>query len=476
MVRARSFNHWQHVITIKSSSVFLLTVAVGLLVGCSRHHYRNRADWDAYSAIYQKSTGKPWEPPTAYSVYPEPGSRLYDSSCTDCPSLPSPAPELYSYQVPEFPKPEVATQDDSKTATTTEDEDGPRISPIPPDAWENIPIACRSRMFDFQSLRREASLTDKKYDSSVGDLKTSEAPRFTLRQIIELALLNSREYQSQKESLYRVALALSFERFAYQFKPTARGNGTDLNYRNSQFNGIQDSSLGIPSALGFDRVLVTGGDFLAQFANSVLLTFNGPEGFATDVSTDMLFELTQPLLQRDIVFEGLTQSERNVVYAAHDFARFRKQFFADFAARYYARLRDFRQIEIESQNYFSLVRAFNQAEAEYRAGLVPRVQVDQVEQNLLAGRRNLISVCNNLEQQLDSLKIEIGLPTESPINLDLTELNELTQRDQLSVSGDLIQRAQRRLTAALGEPDPLELFERWRGAGRSNSGGHGHPG
>ena len=122
-------------------------------------------------------------------------------------------------------------------------------------------------------------------------------------------------------------------------------------------------------------------------------------------------------------------AERNVVYAARDFARFRKQFFVDFAARYYARLRDFRQIEIESQNYFSLVRAFNQSEAEYRAGLVPRVQVDQVEQDLLSGRRNLISVCNNLEQQLDSLKIEMGLPTETPINIDLTELNHVGSLD-----------------------------------------------
>ena len=444
---------------MKYTLVGLMVIAMFVMAGCSRDRYRTRADWDAYGAIYQKSACTPWESPESYSVYPEPGSRLYDDGCPDDPSLPIPAPQLYAYQIPEFQNLEVDGSDKkSSTAGPITDEGAPEISPIPPEAWKNIPIACRRRMFDFQSLQNEADRTDKRFKSSVSSLDPTDAPLLTLPEIVEVALLNSREYQTQKETLYQVALALSFERFAYQLKPTARGNGANLNYRYFEVDGVAESSLGIPSGIGFDQLLITGGDFLARFANDVLLTFNGPDGFAANVGTDLILELSQPLLQRDIVFEGLTQAERNVVYAARDFARFRKQFFVDFAARYYARLRDFRQIEIESQNYFSLVRAFNQSEAEYRAGLVPRVQVDQVEQDLLSGRRNLISVCNNLEQQLDSLKIEMGLPTETPINIDLTELNQLTQSDQLSVNGDLIQRAEKRLSSALVEPDELELL------------------
>ncbi|MEM7559689.1 MAG: TolC family protein, partial [Planctomycetota bacterium] len=150
-------------------------------------------------------------------------------------------------------------------------------------------------------------------------------------------------------------------------------------------------------------------------------------------------------------------AERNVVYAARNFARFRKQFFVDFASSYYRLILSFRQIEIESQNYFSLVRAFNQAEAEFGAGSVPRVQVDQVEQNLLNARGSLIGTCNGVEQSLDSLKISMGIPTETPLNLDLRELNELTRLDQLSVSSNLTNRVRRRLETATRRPDRATL-------------------
>jgi hypothetical protein len=238
-------------------------------------------------------------------------------------------------------------------------------------------------MFDFSSLRKEASLTDEEFDSDVSVSGDADTPSLSLREIVELALLNSRAYQAQKEALYRVSLQLSFERFDYQLKPTSRGNGTNLDYTHNRAGGQTVNRLGIPTTLGFEKALITGGDLVARFANDVLLTFNGPDGFVADVSSDLLLDISQPLLQRDVQFENLTQAERNVVYAARDFARFRKEFFFEFATQYYSIIRDFRQIEILSQNYFSLVRAFNQAEAEYRAGLVPRVQVDQVEQNLL---------------------------------------------------------------------------------------------
>ncbi len=313
-------------------------------------------------------------------------------------------------------------------------------------------------MADFASLQKEARRTDERFDSSISLTPVADVPSLTLRKIIDLALLNSREYQTEKETLYRVALQLSFERFDYQLKPTSRGNGTLLNYTHDRAGGETVNRLGIPSGLGLEKALITGGNFVAIFANDVLLTFNGPNGFVADVSSELLFELSQPLLQRDIQFENLTQAERNVVYAARDFARFRKEFFFEFAAQYYSLIREFRDIEIQAQNYFSLVRAFNQAEAEYRAGLVPRVQVDQVEQNLLAGRGTLIGVCNSLEQSLDGLKINIGLPTETLINIDLEELDQLTQTDRLAVAGELIRRSQRRLKAAFSDPNPLELL------------------
>ena len=326
---------------------------------------------------------------------------------------------------------------------------GLRVVPIPPSAWEAIPPACLARMFEFERVRQEWERT---YGTAPSDLAADGAPRLTLEDIVELALINSREYQAQKETLYRAALDLTLERFDYQVKFLVGGNGADVDHDHRRTGGITTDSLGIGTGLQADKMLTTGGTLLGRFANDVVLTFNGPQGFAADVSSELLLSITQTVFQRDVLLEPLTQSERNVIYAARDFARFRKEFFFGLAATYYnTLLLTYRQIEIESQNYFTQVRALDQGREEERAGLQSRIQVDQFEQSMLQGQSRLISICNRVEGALDDLKIDMGLPTETPINVDLDELFELTLRDEVAVAGEQLRRALRRVDAERSE-------------------------
>ena len=142
-----------------------------------------------------------------------------------------------------------------------------------------------------------------------------------------------------------------------------------------------------------------------------MLTFNGPSGFTSSIGSELLFQVTQTVFQRDVIFESLTQAERDVVYAARDFARFRKEFFSDFARDYYSLLLTYRAIEIDSQDYFSNLREFLKGEATFLAGQLSLIQVDQFEQNALRSRSNLVGSCNSLEQALDGLKVQIGVPS-----------------------------------------------------------------
>ncbi len=426
---------------------------VSSLSGCrSRAFYYQRANCDAYGLIQQKFDLTPWAVPQNFTLSPTRDSRLAVNGCVVCPKLPSPTTSLYSYNLPYLRSSNELPLEPEPPRTT----ENSLVIPISPDAWEAIPSECLVRMLDFESIQNEAKLTNDSFSTSSISAQSNDAQKLTLRDVVDVALLNSREYQSQKEALYLVSLQLGQERFDYQTKFGANGNGSALNFGHNR-NGTTANRLAIPTGTGIERMLITGGDFLASFANNVLLTFDGPSGFAADVSSDILLQIAQPLLQTDVRFESLTRAERSLVYAARDFARFRKQFFVDFSSQYYDLIRTFRQIEIESQNYFSLVRAFKQAEAEYKAGLVPRFQVDQVEQSLLAGRGGLIGTCNGVEQSLDRLKISIGLPTETPINVNLQELNELTRSDQLSVSADSSNRVLKRLKVSLEKPDRSEL-------------------
>ena len=172
------------------------------------------------------------------------------------------------------------------------------------------------RTLEFSSVRDEYEQT---FGQQPPESLFSTASKLTLEDLINVAVRNSREYQTQKEILYRAALRLSLERFDYQLKFTPVGNGTRVDWRHRNDVGITENSLDVESGAAVERVLATGGTLLAGFANSVLLTFNGPNGFASDVSSELFAEVTQPLLQRDIVFERLTQAERNLVYA-EDFA------------------------------------------------------------------------------------------------------------------------------------------------------------
>ncbi|MEZ6115391.1 MAG: TolC family protein [Pirellulaceae bacterium] len=328
-----------------------------------------------------------------------------------------------------------------------------RKRPIPEDYWAEVPIQCLRRMIEFDTVIAEYKDT---FTDEPSDALFDDSPRLSLEDIIELTLLNSRELQSQKEALYRSALGLTLERFDYQLRPSFGNNGTAVNYSHNRNGGLTVNNLSIPTNFQLQRMLYTGGDFLARFANSVLLTFNGPQGFSSDVSSELLFSFSQAILQRDVQLENLTQAERNVVYAARDYMRFRKQLFVSQASRYYSLIRQYRQIEIESQNYFTLVREFNQREEEFNAGQTSRIQVDQIEQQVINGRRGLLSTCTNLENSMDDLKLQIGLPTEQMINLDLTELQLLTLRDELAVNSELIDRVRKRLNLALSADEPSQ--------------------
>ncbi len=450
--------------------------------GCQRGDYRRRADRDVAGILGAKTNRTPWQLPQDYRVYPDPRSRFFDPTATDSPQLPDPQPILDGYQLPALQTgdplggpatsapagegdnggaeevPELPTGGPSADASPEMIEPGEatrlpadsdqtddtslQIVPIPPDDWAQIPESCLGRMLEFASVRDEYQRSFQRPAPRGPD----DIPRLTLANIMELALLNSRSYQTRKETLYATALALTQQRYQYQLRPTPFGNGSALNFGQNDFGGVSSSSLAVPSSVAVQQSLATGGQFLASFANDVVLTFNGPQGFTADIGSTLLFDFQQTIFQTDVQLETLTQTERDVVYAARELVRFRRGLFVDLASQYYSLLLAYRGIEIGSQDFFSNLRGFLQGRAEFtEAGKLPRVQVDQFEQNALRSRSSLVASCNSLETDLDRLKLSIGLPPEMPLNLSLTELEALSAADRLTVAEQLVQRTRREL-------------------------------
>jgi len=345
----------------------------------------------------------------------------------------------------------------SETMAPSRSSSGINRVKIPVRAWTEIPESCIGRMMEFNSIQEEYEFTfSKPYRANSeaspelpGGSDVGAIRRLTLANLMELTSINSREYQARKEVLFRTALALTRQRFQFELNPSQFGNGTAANYRHLRQGGVTNERLAVPTGVGVEKTLATGGEFLARFANSIVLTFNGPSGFATDVGSEMIFDFQQTIFQRDIRFELLTQTERDVVYATRDYLRFRKQLFRDISNQYYNLLLNYRNVEINAQDYFTNLRGFLQSQAEYRtAEKIPRIQVDQFEQNVLRARGNLVNNCFTLEAALDQLKLRMGLPTETTLYLDLKELESISLKDELSVARQMITRARSELLIA----------------------------
>jgi len=486
---------------MRSLALFCLALSwLAMANGCTRTKYRTAADRDTYRIVQEKSARLGERVSADYSVKPDPRSRFYDSTNPDCPQLPIPRSVLNDYSLPElatdasnslqtdvaigsnrnqkseelqtvasnvYPESRIVQASfQTETVMLLSDDKNPisgaegaetviasrpdsvslnKVT-IPSLAWEVLPRSCLDRMLEFESLRQEFAQTyaDSKLDGSMNQVR-----RLTLANLMELATINSRDYQARKEVLFRSALTLTRQRYQYELNPSPFGNGTSANYRNLQSNGVTENQLASPSGVGVEKTLATGGQFLARFANSVVLTFNGPTGFAADVGSEMIFDFQQTVFQRDVRFESLTRAERDVIYATRDYLRFRKQLFRDISTQYYNLLLNFRSIEINAQDYFTNLRGFLQSQAEYRtAEKIPRIQVDQFEQNVLRTRSNLVNNCFTLEAALDQLKFRLGLPTEMTIQMDLTELESISLKDELSVARQMITRARIELLTA----------------------------
>lgn len=297
----------------------ILTVLCALLAGsgCSRTFYRRQADVDAYGLVREKATHPHWRLPN-YTISVDPRSRMYDPYQIDAPPMPP---------------------DDSTAHQLMHCVDNKRGWPF----WHDN----GDRPFVENPAWPEYVKID---ETGVLKLDRDDAVR--------LALLNSREYQQQVETLYLSALDVSVERFRFDAQFFA---GYSLfgqwNGRQWNDNGQSSSTLtantftsrlgqaglgqltqaspqriaGVPGSLwSMQKAFTTGGSLVVDFANQLVWSFSGQDNFTPTTVID--FSLVQPLLRgagRDRVLEQLTLAERGLLYNVRIMEQYRQAFYVD---------------------------------------------------------------------------------------------------------------------------------------------------
>lgn len=260
--------------------------------------------------------------------------------------------------------------------------------------------------------------------------------KLTFLEALRVAAANSRDYQAQKENVYRAALALDLERDA--FRSTFTGvSDADVIYNagaDPDVSGIE-SRTELGATQRFKNGLTVSGAIALDVAKLLTQDRSSSNALSADFSVEL------PLLRgsgEHIVAEPLLQSERDTLYAIYTFERFKRTFAVSIASNYLSVLQQIDRVNNEEDNYRGLVITVRQIRRESEAGRQSQIEVDRALQDELQARQRWISSQQDYERALDAFKVTLGLPTDARVELERSELDRLAQaaRDSLPVRDD----------------------------------------
>jgi outer membrane protein TolC len=370
---------------------YLLPMVAFLAIGCSRAFYRNSADQETYPIVAERSAMRPGYAIGRLELWAPEGSRLHDPFNPDHPPKP-----------PDDPAAAVLMAHPGKFHGSNSWERDGVTDRIEPPGWE-------------QALGL----------SPDGVLKLDQD------RSAQVGLLNSRDYQLALETVYTSALALTLNRFDFDVHWFGT-NSTAFSHFGSAAAMNETNTLTATTSAGYTQNLIAGGQFILDFANSIVYQYSGGTG---QFSSNLMFSLSQPLLRnfgRQIRLESLTQGERNLLYAIRAFARFRKQFWVSVAVQsggyldLLLNVQTLRNAEINLSRNEETYRLYNEL---FRGGRASVVELDQFYQNLQSARQTVIVARVALESAKDQFKIRLGIPPRIPLELDDRPLDRFVLTD-----------------------------------------------
>jgi outer membrane protein TolC len=252
-------------------------------------------------------------------------------------------------------------------------------------------------------------------------LATRPAPiEINLRTAFELAAKNSREYQDQKERLWRAALALIDQRERFRPFPFFQWSTTA-----TRDHGTGDT-FSADAELGVTKVLESGGTFALSAGGNFLRFLQSPS--LKSAASFLSLAVSIPLLRgagEEIALENLRQEERNVIYALRDFERFKQTFAVRIESDYLRLLTQAKQIQNEERNLENVAEARRRNEALAEAQRLTQIEVDQARQDELRAQNRVIQRRDAFDGAVDAFKTTLGIPVDLSARLDSSDLTPL---------------------------------------------------
>lgn len=417
--------------------LLLAVVLVNLcaIVGCHRSYYRRQADAEAQRLILEKSFDPRWNGASG-DIAIDPQSRMFDPFSQDHPPIP------------------------------------------PDDASSHQLMHCVDGKEGYPQWHANGDTNYVENPQWKAYLPINEQGQvvLNLERAFQLALINSPEYQRQRESLYLSALDVSLQRFGFDTQLFV-GNDTTI----TAVPGFTDTTNSFNSTLR--RLGTTGANFAVGLANTILFNFNS--GGTQSASSLVDFSVIQPLLRgagRDRIMESLTQSERDLLANIRQLERFRRGFYLDVAVGrnpginvnsnllnlpgvassqaggFLGLLQQQQRIRNQELNVRQLEASLEQFREFFERERFDAVQLKRFESSFYNQQRNLLTQKTSYQDQLDRFKFDLGLPPDLNVIIEDSFLDQFKLiSDEVNDQLIAIQDLREDLGAALNDID--DLFE-----------------
>ena len=252
-----------------------------------------------------------------------------------------------------------------------------------------------------------------------------EPLQLDLPALLAFAIEHAPEYRAEKEGFFLATLDLIIQRHEWgpRFFSTF---SADL--AGTPEAGDFDTALDLVSSLVVTQRLPYGGEAsieaLVNYTSFVQqASLNPSPREVQDAALVASFDL--PLLRGAgyVAREDIIQAERDLVFAARAFERFRRAFFFEISDTYFGLLQQQNAIRNQQLQLEGLQALADRLNAQVRRGRTPQFEADDAEAQVLFGESNLIAAQDAYQAALDSLKITIGLPTTYPLEITRSEID-----------------------------------------------------
>jgi len=284
-----------------------------------------------------------------------------------------------------------------------------------PDA-EDIVFQAAEEVHDEEVLREANDALGRLADG--GMIDPADAPPGTL--VLDLgdalaqSLRTAREFKTAEEEYVLASLRLLIERhqwgprFFDEVSATVSGAGADNHY---------DTALRLVNEFGVTQRLPYGGEVSARLLARATEDLHQRVSGENVQDAEIILGANIPLLRGAglAAREPLIQAERDLIYDARSFERFRRTFLVSIA-------RDFLNLVVQQQAIGNaemqlrrLIEFAERAEALVESGRSPPFDAARAAQDVLFAEDSLRSQRENYRFAVDRFKIRLGLSADQPV-------------------------------------------------------------